>query len=98
MATINRADVDHLAKLARIDLTNTELDRFAGQLEVILAAVAQVSSVDTSDVQPMTHAVPMRNVVRPDVVIPGLLPEQALACAPLVQDDRFRVPRILDED
>ena len=98
MATISRDEVAHLARLARLAVTKDELDTFAGQLDVILQAVAQVGEVAAADVPPTSHSVPLTNVLRDDVVVPGLAREDALAGAPDAQDDRFRVPRILDEE
>lgn len=99
MAEITRDEVAHLARLARIALEDDELDRLAGELDVILGAVAQISQVtDASDVPPTTHAVPLLNVIRPDVVRPSLDRDKVLAAAPAAEDGRFRVPRILDEE
>jgi aspartyl-tRNA(Asn)/glutamyl-tRNA(Gln) amidotransferase subunit C len=98
MPEITRDDVARLAKLARIDLTDAELDHLAPQLAVILESVAKVSEVADADVPPTSHAVPLRNVYRADEVRPGLTPEEALACAPEVEQQRFAVPRILDEE
>jgi aspartyl-tRNA(Asn)/glutamyl-tRNA(Gln) amidotransferase subunit C len=98
---ISRADVAHLARLARLAVTDEELDVFAGQLDVILGAVARVGEVatgGTDDIPPMTHAVPMTNVYRPDVVQPSLPRDVVLAEAPAVEDNKFRVPRILAEE
>ena len=95
---LTRDEVAHLARLARLDLSPDELDRMAGQLDAILGAVARVSEVATADVPPMSHAVPLTNVLRADEVVPGLSPADALACAPAVEEQRFRVPRILDEE
>jgi aspartyl-tRNA(Asn)/glutamyl-tRNA(Gln) amidotransferase subunit C len=98
MATISRDEVAHLARLARLAVTDDELDTFAGQLDVILQAVAQVGEVAAADVPPTSHSVPLTNVYRDDVVVPGLSREDALAMAPDRAEDRFRVPRILDEE
>ena len=98
MPSLTRAEVAHLARLARIDLSDGDLDELAGQLDVILGAVARVAEVAADDIPPTSHAVPLTNVVRPDVVRPSLTPEQALSGAPAVEDGRFRVPRILDEE
>jgi aspartyl-tRNA(Asn)/glutamyl-tRNA(Gln) amidotransferase subunit C len=98
MPEISRDDVAHLAKLARIDLTEAELDHLAPQLTVILESVAKVSEVSDADVPPTSHAVPLDNVFRADEVRPGLTPEEALAAAPEVDQKRFAVPRILDEE
>jgi len=95
--TISRDEVAHLARLARLAVTDDELDVFAGQLGVILESVASVSEVAADDIPPTSHAVPLTNVFRDDVERPGLAPEQALAGAPAAADGRFRVPRILDE-
>lgn len=98
MSGITRAEVAHLAKLARLTLTDEQLDHYAEQLSVIIESVARVSEVATEDVPATSHPVPLRNVTRPDVVQPGLTPDDALAMAPAREDDRFRVPRILDEE
>ncbi len=97
-AHISREDVAHLAKLARLAVTDSELDTFAAQLDVIIGAVARVGELDVSDVEPMSHAVAMTNVFRPDAVRPSLPVEDVLAGAPAVEDDKFRVPRILTEE
>jgi aspartyl-tRNA(Asn)/glutamyl-tRNA(Gln) amidotransferase subunit C len=97
-AAISREEVAHLAMLARIDLGPDELDRLAGQLDVILAAVARVREVARDDVPLTSHPMPLTNVTRPDEPRPGLTAEEALAAAPEVEDQRFRVPRILEED
>jgi len=96
--SISRADVAHLGKLARLELTEAELDHYAEQLDVILHSVARISEVTAEDIPAMSHPVPMVNVFREDVVKPSLTREQVLAGAPASQDDRFRVPRILDEE
>ncbi len=90
-------EVSRLAGLARIDLSSDELARLAPQLDIILDAVASVSEVAAADVVPMSHALPLTNVFRSDVVGPSLTADQALAMAPAVEEGRFRVPRILGE-
>jgi aspartyl-tRNA(Asn)/glutamyl-tRNA(Gln) amidotransferase subunit C len=95
---LRREDVAHLARLARIELSEQELDQLAPQLELILKSVAQVSEVAGADVAPTSHPVPITNVFRDDEVVPCLTSEQALAAAPAVEDQRFRVPRILEEE
>ncbi|MEP6760826.1 MAG: Asp-tRNA(Asn)/Glu-tRNA(Gln) amidotransferase subunit GatC [Sporichthyaceae bacterium] len=97
-AANTRADVAHLARLARLALTETELDHFGAQLDGILAAVSRIGDLDTADVPPTSHALDLTNVERDDVVRPGLTQEQALAGAPAAEDGRFRVPRILGEE
>ncbi|MEX1209825.1 MAG: Asp-tRNA(Asn)/Glu-tRNA(Gln) amidotransferase subunit GatC [Candidatus Nanopelagicales bacterium] len=98
MSAITRAEVAHLAHLARLDIPDAELDHYAEQLDVILGAVARVSEVVADDIPPTSHPVPLVNVLRPDVIAPCLSREEALAAAPAVEDDRFSVPRILEEE
>jgi aspartyl-tRNA(Asn)/glutamyl-tRNA(Gln) amidotransferase subunit C len=98
MSTISREDVAHLARLARLAVSDEELDLFAGQLGAVLDAVARVQEADVAEVQPMTHAVPLTNVLRTDEVTPSLPRDVVLAEAPAAEDDRFRVPRILGEE
>lgn len=93
-----RSEVAHLARLARLAVTDDELDTFAEQLHAVLTAVTQVRAVDTAEVPPMTHAVAVTNVMRPDVVTASLPRDDALAGAPEAEEGRFRVPRILDEE
>jgi aspartyl-tRNA(Asn)/glutamyl-tRNA(Gln) amidotransferase subunit C len=97
VSAIDRAGVAHLAQLARISMTDDELDAMAGQLEVILSAVGRVGEVAAADIPPTSHAVPLTNVLRPDELAPCLTPDEALAAAPASEQQRFRVPRILDE-
>ena len=96
--TLGRDDVAHLARLARLAVTEDELDLFAGQLDTIIEWVAKVGEIAAVDVPPTSHAVPLTNVFRQDVVVPGLTQQQALAGAPAAEDGRFRVPRILGEE
>lgn len=98
MSAISKDDVSHLAKLARIDIPEADLEHYAQQLDAILDAVAQVTAAATDDVPAMSHPVPMTNVFRADVPAQSLTASEALSGAPAVEDDRFRVPRILDED
>jgi len=97
-ASISRDEVAHLARLARLALDDEELDRFGSQLDVILGAVSRIRELDTADVPPTSHALPLTNVTRPDELRPGLTQEQALSGAPAAEDGRFRVPRILGEE
>jgi aspartyl-tRNA(Asn)/glutamyl-tRNA(Gln) amidotransferase subunit C len=95
---ITRGEVAHLASLARLALADEELDHLAAQLDVIISAVARVQEVAAEGIPPTSHAVPLTNVFRPDEVIPPIGAPAALAAAPAVQEQRFRVPRILTED
>lgn len=98
MSSLSRDDVAHLAGLARIELSDDELDRMVGELGVILESVAKVQQAPTEGVAPMSHPMPLTNVTRPDVVRPSLGAEAVLAGAPEAEQQRFSVPRILDED
>jgi aspartyl-tRNA(Asn)/glutamyl-tRNA(Gln) amidotransferase subunit C len=98
MPELSRDQVRHLADLARIDLSDAELDHLAPQLNVILESVASIQGVAGDDVVPTSHPIPMTNVFREDVVVPGLTPEQALSGAPEREDDKFAVPRILGDE
>lgn len=95
---LSREEVAALGRLARIELSAEELDHLAPQLDQILEHVAQVSEVAGADVQPTSHPLPLANVFRPDEVRPSLTEEDALSGAPVAQDGRFRVPRILGEE
>lgn len=95
---ISREEVAHLAHLARLEVTEEEIDTFAGQLESILENVAKIADVSAADVGETGHNVPMTNVTRPDVVGASLDRDEVLGQAPAVEQDRFRVPRILDEE
>jgi len=97
-ARITRADVEHVAHLARLALTDAELDALTGELGAILDHAVQVSALDTADVPPTAHPLPIVNVLRPDEVRPSLPRDEVLAAAPQAEDDRFRVPRILGEE
>ena len=100
MPDITRADVAHLAGLARIELDEEELDRLGTDLGKILDAVATVSQAleGAGEVAPMSHPTPIRNVFREDVARPGLTPDAALAGAPASEGQRFLVPKILGEE
>lgn len=95
---ISREDVANLAKLARIDMSDDELDHLANELSVILNAVARVQEVANSDVPPTSHPIPMTNVFRIDENRPSLSPEDALSGAPASEGQRFKVPQILGEE
>jgi aspartyl-tRNA(Asn)/glutamyl-tRNA(Gln) amidotransferase subunit C len=96
--SIARDDIAHLARLSRMALDDAELDHLAPQLDVIISAVARVQEVAVEGVPPSSHAVPLVNVFRDDTEWPCLTAEQALDQAPAVEQQRFRVPRILAED
>ena len=97
MSQISRDEVAHLARLARLALTESELDSFAGQLDAILGHVGQIQAVDVTGVEPTGNPLKDVNVTRPDTVRPCLTQDEALAEAPKAVDGRFAVPRILGE-
>jgi aspartyl-tRNA(Asn)/glutamyl-tRNA(Gln) amidotransferase subunit C len=94
---IDRNQVAHVARLARLSFSGAEMDRFAEQLSKIIGYAEQVGALATDDVPPTSHALPLRNVFRPDVVGDCLTQTQALSTAPEAEDGRFRVPRIMEE-
>ena len=96
MSRLTRADVEHVAMLARLALTDDEIEHFTAQLEAILDHAAQIAALDTHDVAPTAHPLAVVNVLRADDVRPSLPRDEVLAMAPEVEDGRFRVPRILD--
>jgi aspartyl-tRNA(Asn)/glutamyl-tRNA(Gln) amidotransferase subunit C len=94
---LTREEVAHVANLARLELTEDELDLFTGQLAEVLDHAADVASLDLDGVAPTAHAMAVTNVLRPDEPRPVLNRDEVLAQAPAVEDHRFRVPRILGE-
>jgi len=94
---LTRAEVAHVADLARLRLTDEELDLFTGQLAEVLDHAADVASLDLAGVVPTAHAMAVTNVLRSDEVRPGVDRDEVLGQAPSVEDHRFRVPRILGE-
>ena len=97
MSQISRDGVAHLAKLARLALTDDELDHYAGQLDAILTHVSQIQAVDVTGVEPTDNPLKDVNVTRPDQIAPSLTQQEALAEAPNAVDGRFAVPQILGE-
>lgn len=95
---ITRDDVAHVARLARLELTDAELDRFTGQLDDVLDHAADLEALDLDGVEPMAHPYPLVNVLRDDVVGATLDRDEVLAAAPDAEDGRFRVPPILGEE
>lgn len=98
MSAITRAEVDHLAGLARIAMSDSELDTLAGELDVIVGSVAKVSQVATDDIPATSHPLPMTNVFRDDVVETPLSASEALSGAPAEEDGKFLVPQILGDE
>lgn len=98
MPEISREEVAHLAKLARLALSDEELDQFAEQIDGIVGNVSAVQQVAAEGVEPMSHPHSIKTTMREDVVEQILTPEQALAMAPNVEEQRFVVPQILGEE
>ena len=94
---LTRGDVEHVARLARLELSEEEIDTFTAQLAGILEHAAQVAALDTADVPPTAHPLPLVNVLRDDEPRPCLPRDEVLAAAPAAEDGRVRVPRILGE-
>ena len=90
-------DVAHVARLARLDVTEEELDLYTEQLAAVLEHAADVEALDTAGVPPTAHPLPLENVLRDDVVTPSIDRAEVLAEAPAAEEGRFRVPRILGE-
>ena len=95
--SISPADVAHVARLARLDVTDEELELFSGQLAAVLDHADDVAALNTEGVPPTAHPLPLVNVLRDDVERESLDRDEVLAMAPEAEDGRFRVPRILGE-
>jgi aspartyl-tRNA(Asn)/glutamyl-tRNA(Gln) amidotransferase subunit C len=95
---ITREDVLHVARLARLELTDEEAERFTGQLATVLTHAAAIRALDTDGVPPSAHPLPVSNVFRDDEARPSLARSEVLAEAPDAEGGYFRVPRILNED
>jgi aspartyl-tRNA(Asn)/glutamyl-tRNA(Gln) amidotransferase subunit C len=93
---ITRKEVEQVARLARLALTDEELDTLTGQMGKVLTFVEQLNALDTSGIMPTAHAVPLENAFRPDEVRPSLGTERALVNAPQAADGCFRVPKVIE--
>jgi len=98
VARLTREDVAHVAQLARLELTDAELDTFTTQLAAVLDHAADVEALDVGDLPPTSHPYALRNVFRADEPLPTLDRDEVLAQAPATEDGRFRVPMILGEE
>ncbi len=94
---IDQAQVRKVARLSRLDLTDAEVEEFTGQLSAILDYVAKMNELDTTDVEPLAHCLPISNVFRTDCIKESLGTEKTLANAPQRDGEFFKVPKILDE-
>lgn len=95
---IDRAAVDHVARLARLALTDAERERMSGELTQILEHAQRIQELSLDDIEPTSHAVPLSNVLREDEARPSLTQEDALRNAPESENGRFKVPRIVEEE
>jgi aspartyl-tRNA(Asn)/glutamyl-tRNA(Gln) amidotransferase subunit C len=95
---ISREELEHVARLARLQLTDEEIELFAGQLGAVLERARRIQALPLDDLPPTAHPVELSNVLRDDTVVPCLLPDQVLDNAPEREGDLFRVPRILEEE
>ncbi len=94
---IDRSAVDHVARLARLDLSEEERSRMQVELSAILEHAERIRALDLDDLPPTSHPVPLTNVMRSDDVTPSLPQDVALANAPAAEDGRFKVPRIIED-
>ena len=94
---ISLQDVDHVARLARLELSAADKERMRSELDGILSYIDKLRALDTRDVEPTSHAVPVTNVMRDDVERPSLPQEDMLANAPDRHREMFRVPKIIEE-
>ena len=94
---IDRAAVDHVARLARLALSEEERSRMQVELSAILEHAERIQALDLDDLEPTSHPVPLKNMMRADEVRPSLSQEEALSNAPAEEDGRFRVPRIIED-
>ena len=94
---IDRSAVDHVARLARLDLSEEERSRMQVELSAILDHAERIQALDLDDLEPTSHPVPLKNMMRPDEVTDSLPQDEALSNAPAAEDGRFRVPRIIED-
>jgi aspartyl-tRNA(Asn)/glutamyl-tRNA(Gln) amidotransferase subunit C len=94
--SLSLEEVEHIATLARLRLTNSEKERFRQQLSAVLDYMAKLKEVDTTQIEPTATVLPLRTVLRPDDVTPSLTTEELLANAPAAEAGMFRVPPVLD--
>ncbi|MDR3592556.1 MAG: Asp-tRNA(Asn)/Glu-tRNA(Gln) amidotransferase subunit GatC [Negativicutes bacterium] len=93
---ITRKDVENVALLSRLELGESDIVKFTGQLNAILEYVDMLDKVNTDGVQPTAHVLPLKNVMRPDAVKPSLTRDEALANAPEQEDGYFKVPKVME--
>ena len=94
---IDRSAVDHVARLARLDLSEEERTRMQGELNAILEHAERIQALDLDGLEPTSHPVPLTNMMRSDEVTPSLSQDEAMTNAPEAEDGRFKVPRIIED-
>ncbi|MFC5530843.1 Asp-tRNA(Asn)/Glu-tRNA(Gln) amidotransferase subunit GatC [Cohnella yongneupensis] len=94
--SISIKDVEHVANLARLELSDADKEQFAGQLNAILKYAEKLNELNTDDIEPTSHVLPLANVMREDEVKPSLTIEKAMLNAPEEEDDQFKVPAVLE--
>lgn len=95
--SVTKKDVEHIAKLARLEFSEEEKEKFTRQFNDILSYIEQLNKLDTSKVEPLSHVIELNNVFRTDEVKPGLTPDQALMNAPAKTDKFFKVPKVIGD-
>jgi aspartyl-tRNA(Asn)/glutamyl-tRNA(Gln) amidotransferase subunit C len=95
---LSHAEVRRIAELAKLDLTEAEVERYAGQLSHILEYFEKLQTLDTSHIEPTASVLPLKNVMRADRAQPPLTPQQVIANAPDAQENQFRVSAVLDDE
>ncbi|HOJ78255.1 MAG TPA: Asp-tRNA(Asn)/Glu-tRNA(Gln) amidotransferase subunit GatC [Bacillota bacterium] len=95
--SLTKAEVEHVARLARLELNENEKEEFTGQLNEILHFVEKLNQLDTTGIEPTAHAIPVTNVFRADEIRESLDPELALQNAPVREGDFFKVPKVLED-
>ena len=93
---LSKEEVEHVAWLARLELTEEEKVRLTGQLNQLMVHFEKLQELDTTGIEPTSHSIPVENVFREDAVGPCLSPETAISNAPLVRDDHFVVPQVVE--
>jgi aspartyl-tRNA(Asn)/glutamyl-tRNA(Gln) amidotransferase subunit C len=97
MAAISKKEVEEVAFLSRLEMSDAELDMFTGQLSQILEYASMLNELNIADVEPTSHVIPMKNVFREDIALDSYPIEKVLANAPEPSGNFFRVPRVIDE-
>jgi aspartyl-tRNA(Asn)/glutamyl-tRNA(Gln) amidotransferase subunit C len=93
--SVTFVDVEHIAALARLEFSDEEKEHFTHQLNEILAYIEKLNELDTAAVEPLSHVIELDNVFRDDIVMPSLLPEEALVNAPSRTESHFKVPKVI---